>query len=446
MTKTNIRKMKKYIAVFALLFAFSSDAFSQSEPPFGMSEIQAYSIFYENFRTGNYDMALQFGKWMLEKKPMEIQGANRFSLPNQFQRMITVYAELSKQQTDPALRAAYIDTALTIYEDAFASFDENTIDYYTWHFNRGRFYQEHQGQISGGMDLAYEEYMKAFELDSERLTQAGGGYYIQIMLSNFVSKNDRDAALAMIDTAEPHAGSALKQNIEEVRDGLFSDPAERIGFLESRLANNPGDEALISEIAAIHERQGNRAKAIEYAGKLYEISKTFDNAKRLADFALSDAQYELGIRYLKEALELTDNTRQKRDVNLQIAETYQNNGNLRSARQYARESSRLDRNWGQPYLRIASIYAGAVSQCTSGRQIERDDRIVYWLVLDYLDRARNVDSSVAGAVQRQYRSYEPVLPSSEDKFFRGWETGDELQVGSNISECYAWINETTKVR
>jgi tetratricopeptide (TPR) repeat protein len=438
--------MKKYIAILAILFASSSEAFSQSEPPFGMSEIQAYSIFYENYRTGNYDMALQFGKWMLEKKPMEISGVNRFSLPRQFERMINVYAEMSKQQSDPSLRSAYIDTALAIFDDAFATFDEGTIDHYTWYFNRGRFHQEHQSQIRGGMDKAYEDYLKAFELDPEKLTQAGDGYYIQIMLSNFVSQNEREKALEMIEIVEPFAGASLTRNIEEVRDGLFRDPEERIGFLESRLANNPGDEAIIKEIASIHEAQGNREKAIEYARKLYDISKTFENARRLADYAQSDAQYSVAIRYLREALDLTTDNTRKRNVNLEISETYQNMGDLRNARQFARAAIQLDRNWGQPYLRIATIYAAAVSQCTSGRQIERDDRVVYWLVLDYLDRARSADPSVANNVQRQYRTYEPVLPSSEDKFFRGWETGDEMRIGSNISECYAWIDETTKVR
>jgi tetratricopeptide (TPR) repeat protein len=438
--------MKKYILSIALLFAVTSQAHSQSEPPYGMSEIQAYSIFYENFRTGDYDMALQFGKWMLEKKPREIQGVNRFNLPRQYERMIDVYTELSKRESDPSTSSALLDSALAIYEDAFATFDEEEIDLYRWHFNRGRFYQENQSQISNGMDKAYEEYLKAYELDAERLVQAGDGYYIQILLSNYVSNNERDEALAMIEAVEPLAGSALAQVLDETRDGLFSDPEERVGFLESRLADNPGDESIIRELASMYERMGNRAKAIEFAEKLYELDGSFENIRRLADYAKADGQNQKAITYLNEALEISTDTDRRKRINLEIAELYQNEGNLRTARQYARDASSLDSSWGQPYLRIASVYASAISQCTQGRQIERDDRTVYWLVLDYLDRARNADSSTASTVTRQYRTYEPVMPTSEDKFFRGWETGDSFQIGSNISECYAWINETTTVR
>lgn len=438
--------MKKYIIAITLLFSVSAVAHAQSEIPYGMSELQAFSIFNENYRTGDYDMALMFGRWMLDKKPETIQGVNRFNLPRQFERMINIYAELSKRETDPSMRSAYIDTALTIYEDAFATFDEEQIELYTWHFNRGRFLQEHQSQIRGGMDMAYEEYETAFELDPERLTQAGNGYYIQIMLNNYVSQGDRDRAMEIIEIAEPFAAAELASVIDEVRDGLFSDPEERIEFLADRLDQNPGDTAIISEMASLYERLGDRAKALEFAERIYEIEPSFENVRRLADYAKADGQNAQAIRFLSEALEKTNDEDVRKNVTLEIAELHQNEGNLQAARRFARQASQIDRNWGQPYIRIARIYASAISQCTSGRQIDRDDRTVYWLVLDYLDRARSVDSSVANTVSREYRTYEPVLPSAEDKFFRGWDVGDTVRVGANISECYAWIDETTTVR
>ncbi|WP_234568815.1 tetratricopeptide repeat protein [Rhodohalobacter sp. 614A] len=438
--------MKKYILVIALLFTLSSQAFAQSEPPYGMSEIQAYSIFYENYRTGNYDMARQFGRWMLENKPRTIEGANRFSLPTQYDRMITVYKELANQATDPSISAAYLDTALTIYADAFETFDEEEIDFYEWHLERGRFYQENQDNITGGLQKAYEDYEQAYELNAEKLAQAADGYYVQILLSNYVNNDERDKALAMIDAVEPSASPALIESINNVRDELFSDPEERVGFLESRLEANPEDAEIMAELVSLYEETGKRQEAISLAEELYGMQKSFENARRLADFAKADGQNQQAIKYLTESLELTDNTTEKKNITLEIAEIYQNEGNLQSARRYARQASSLDNSWGQPFIRIAQIYATAVSNCTSGRQIERDDRTVYWLVLDYLDRARSVDSSTSSTVNRLYRTYEPVMPTAEMKFFRGWETGDSFQVGSDIGECYSWIGESTTVR
>lgn len=438
--------MKKYIFIIAFLFSLSSQAFAQSEPPYGMSEIQAYSIFYENYRTGNYEMAKQFGKWMIDNKPRKIEGVSSFNLPRQYERMITVYEELSKQAEDPLLSAAYLDTALTIFADAFETFSEEEIDYYEWHLDRGRFYQEHQESITGGLQKAYEDYEMAYELNPEELAQAADGYYIQVLLSNYVNNGEREKALSMIDTVEPMASPTLMESINKFRDELFSDPEERVGFLESRLEQNPEDTEIMAELVSLYQETGQRENAISLAEKLYEMQQNFENARRLADFAKADGQNQKAINYLTEALELTDDNDAKKNIRLEMAEIYQNEGNLQAARRSARQASSLDRNWGQPYIRIAQIYATAVSNCTQGRQIERDDRTVYWLVLDYLDRARSVDPSTASTVSRLYNTYEPVMPTAEMKFFSGWETGDSFEIDSSIGECYGWINESTTVR
>lgn len=438
--------MKTYIFAIALLFTLSSQVFAQSEPPYGMSEIQAYSIFYENYRTGDYEMAKQYGKWMIENKPRTIEGHNQFNLSRQFERMITVYTELSKQADDPSLRAAYIDTALTVYNEAFETFSEDEIDYYEWHLNRGRFYQEYQQTIENALSKAYKDYESAFELDPKALTKAADGYYIQILLSNYVSNDQRDKALAMIEQVEPIASPALLDKIDEVHDELFSDPEERLGFLESRLEDNPEDTEIMNELVSMYRETDQRDKAIQMAERLYEMNPTFENVRRLADFAKDNGQNQQAINYLNEALELADDTDVKKETTLEIAEIHQNQGNLQAALSAARQARNLDSNWGQPYIRIALIYANAVSDCTQGRQIERDDRTVYWLVLDYLDRARSVDSSTSSTVNRYYRTYEPVMPTAEHKFFNGWETGDSFDINSNVGECYGWINETTTVR
>lgn len=448
--------MKKYLLFPLLFFVVTSVAsaqsdwpFTESERPFNMSEIAAFSIFGENYRTGDYEMALLYGRWLLADKPREIAGVPRFSLERQYERMIDIYANLADGVSDPAMKSAYLDTALIIFADAFETFaNDEGFDPYTWHFNRGRFLQENQSSIRNGLNRAYEDYLKAFELDPERLVQAGDGYYIQILLNNFVSNNDRDAALAMIDIAEPLAGPSLANAIDQVRDGLFSDPEERLEFLEERLANNPGDMTIITELASMYESMGNRAKALEFALKLYENERSFANVRRLADYAKADGQNRQAISYLSEALEIAQDDELRKNITMEIAELYQNEGDLQAARRWARQASQIDRNWGEPYLRIADIYAAAVSQCTGaqGRPIDRDDRPVYWLVLDYVDRARSADPSVANAANRRLNMYRPVIPTAEDKFFRGWETGQEFRIDGSLNECYAWINETTQVR
>ena len=438
--------MKRYIAILLFVAGFSTSAMAQSEPPYGMSEIAAYSIFYDNYTQGDYDMALQFGRWMLEKKPREIEGFGRFSLPTQYNRMRRIYTEKADEQEDPTLKEAYLDSARIVFQDALDTFNDEEIDRFEWKFNLGQFYQRHSSFIEDGMSKAYAMYEELFNEDPERLTEAADGYYARVLLQKYVNDGDREKALAMIDTIEPMAGPGLEEAISEARDEIFSDPVERIEFLESQLAEDPENTELLDELASLYESQGNRDKAIEVAERLYELDANFENTQQLADIAIENADYSRANELLKEAADKAPDNTTRRNILLEIAETYQNMDNFQQARRYARQSSELDSNWGRPYIRIARIYAATISNCTGDRQIDRDDRRVYWLVLDYLDRARSVDSSVNSEVQRLYNSYEPVLPSDEDKFFRGWEVGDQISIDGSQHQCYSWINETTTVR
>jgi len=438
--------MKRYIALLLLITGFSTTVLAQSEPPYGMSEIAAYSIFYDNYTQGDYDMALQFGRWMLEKKPRKIEGFGRFSLPTQYNRMRRIYTEKAEQQEDPTLKEAYLDSARIVFQDALDSFSEEEIDTFEWKFNLGQFFQRHSSSVDDGMQNAYMIYEELFSENPERMTKAADGYYVRILMQKYVNDDEREKALSMIDVIEPMAGPNLKEAISEARDELFSDPVERIEFLEGQLTEDPENTELLSELATLYEDQGNREKAIEMANQLYELDPTFENTRQLADIEMENANYRQAGEYLIQAAEKAPDTTTRRDILLEISDTFQNMNNFQQARRYARQASELDPNWGQPYIKIATIYASTISACSRSRTIDRDDRRVYWLVLDYLDRARSIDSSVSSEVQRLYNAYEPVLPSDEDKFFRGWETGDEIAIDGSQYDCYAWINETTTVR
>ncbi len=96
---------------------------------------------------------------------------------------------------------------------------------------------------------------------------------------------------------------------------------------------------------------------------------------------------------------------------------------------------------------MATIYGTAVTNCTDDRKIEAQDRVVYWLVIDYLNKAKQMDSSVTSTVNRLLPNYEPVTPTTEDKFFTlNLENGQKLSIDSSLMPCYSWINETVTVR
>ncbi len=440
--------MKKLIIITALILFSSSWSLAQQQeqPPGGMQELGAYSIFFEHYKNESYESAIRYGRWIWVNMPKQLKGYNKFDLEKNLDRLIKSYGGAAENASDPSVREAYIDTALIIFDKVFENFSEDQIDYYNWHLRKGRFYQTHSDNIDNASDKAGEEYTKAFNMKPEEFTELGDGYYVRVMIQSLISAGEKDLALRMINEAEPHAGEKLKDYFNEARNDLFENPEERITFLEGRLEEEPENVEILNQLRELYRNQGMNDKVMEINNKLYEINPNLENTQRLAEAALSNADYDQAIRYLKEAIDKSDDNEQKAELALEISDAYLNKEELQQARSFAHEAQKHNSKSGEPLVQIADIYAQAINQCTSGRKLTRDDKVVYWLVLDYLDKAKSTDSSVANNVDRKYDAYEPVTPTTEEKFFNGWEEGDTIEVDESINQCYSWISESTTVR
>lgn len=440
----------KFLTLLAAFLVVSSQltyAQDNTEPPHGMGELEAYSVFTDAYRSDDFELAANFGEWMIHAKPEEIEGHAGFELSQQFERMVHIYAGLAEQESDPSAISAHLDSALEVYDEAFKTFtgDENHFD---WYIHKGRFYQEYQDLFDNGFESVFENYEKAYEIDPRKYTDLNDGYYAQILLMNYVSNSENDKALAMIDEIEDYAPPELQNEIDDARNELFDSPEERVEFLESRLADVDGEEEeeILSEIVELYKELGETERSRQWAHELYEKNPNYENTRSIADIYLSDGQYADAIDYLSDALDQSPSDAEKKQAALDLADAHQQIDNLQEARSYARQAIDIDAESGEAFLRMASIYAAAVSECTSGRDVERDDRTVYWLVMDYLEQAKEVDSSVASTADERMASYEPVLPTSEDVFFRDWEDGEEIRIDGTHEECYSWIDEPTTVR
>ncbi|MEX2352133.1 MAG: hypothetical protein WD529_06830 [Balneolaceae bacterium] len=440
------------VQVFLLALPVSLQSQSNDpEPPQGLSELQAYALFLENYRNEEYEMALMFGEWMLDAKPKTIEGHNSFNLDIQFNRLITVYSELGTAKTDPAERSEFLEKAEGVFDIVFETFDDEEMDRFEWTQRKGRFYQDHSSDFENGLESAYEQYEAAFEMDPARLTEMGDGYFSRILLMNYVARDERENALAMIDRLEQlelDLPLSLADAIDDARDQIFDTPEERAAYLESLIDGATEDEllTLLYELSDLYDRLGEIEKATNMKERLYELDPTFENTYRLAEMSLSNAEYSAAIELLTEALELAGSDTRRKEIAIEISDTYRNIDNLPEAREYARRAISIDEEWGQPYLTLATIYASAVSNCISGRTIERDDRAVYWLALDNLDRAVAVDPSLRNNVNNRASQYETVMPTTADKHFREWTAGESFRIDESVGSCYEWIDEETTIR
>ncbi len=442
-TKYVINNIMTRITFF--IVALTIGVASANAQPYGYTPLQVLSLFSEDYRNEQYENALVYGRWLVEAHPTEMEEhPGTYRGDRVFRRMINIYEHMSEQQDDPGYREAYIDSALQMYDRVLALFTEEEIDLYRWHFRRGRFYMDHSDHIENATRQAIQDFEAMFRLDPERATRGGRGYYVQLVVQYYASQGDQEEAFSIMNAAEPYADEATLNVFSETRNDLITDPEERIAFLLERLGEMPGCQDTMEECYELYLAIGDRDKAREMAIKMYEADPSVSNILRLVDKAENVGNYAEANDYLEEAHEKQEG-RERAETSLRIAENHLSLRNLQEARRYARRAANEDAGWGEPYITIARIYGRAVSQ-TAGREMTRADRAVYWLVLDYLDQARQRDSGVTSTVDRLYRTYEPVAPSAEDKFYQNWDTGESIRIDGSLREAYSWIDEETTIR
>ncbi len=434
--------MAKSILILIAALVMTSAAGAQ---PFGYTPLQIQSLFSEDFRNEQYEQALIYGRWLVEAHPKEMEEyPGNYPAERNFRRMIDTYEYMSTQQEDPALREAYLDSSLQMFDRVFALFTEEEIDKYRWHFNRGRFYQSNSDYIQNAFQLALKSYEEMFRLDPKRATESGGGYYVQLIVQSYARQNDRENAFTIINEAEPFADENTRDFFAQTRNELITDPGERIELLTADLQEEPGNIELMQELYELYQAVGDRSESRKMAERMYEVEPSVTNITRLADKAENNGEYRQAIRYLSEAHEIQQGTVKAR-TSLRMADNYLSLRDLQEARRFARRAASEDPNWGEPQITIAQIYAEAVSRC-AGADLTRIDKAVYWLVLDYLDRAIQRNSGVSSTVNRQYRTYEPVTPTAEEKFYQNWNTGERIRIDGSLRDCYSWIAEETTIR
>ena len=108
---------------------------------------------------------------------------------------------------------------------------------------------------------------------------------------------------------------------------------------------------------------------------------------------------------------------------------------LSQARAYCQKAIGFNENYGAPYILIANLYAmspnwsdeSALNKCT------------YFAVIDKLQRAKQVDPSVAEEANSLIGRYSGHTPQAKDLFMLGYKQGDRITIGG-------WIGETTTIR
>lgn len=425
------------------------------EPPLGLSPLEAYSIFQSNYRGKDYQFALDYGRWIVCAKPETIEGYKGFNLSSQLDKFVRIYQALADEENDPSLKIAYLDSTVAVLDmkiELFADDGETVFDAYQ---KKGRLLLDNETYIDGGLQKAYAAFREMFETDPQKASEYADGYYLMVVIEDLVKNGDKADAQALISDASQYApaGSSLADYLDKKQVDLLGSPEEQIEHFNCSmsgsggLADDPDNLEILNTCLAAYTQLDQLSNRERISKKIHSLNPTFESASSLGDIEKSNANYTAAINFYEEALTLAAGDNDKVKIYSELTDVNLNLGKLPEAKKYTQEAIKINPNNGRSYIDMARIYAAAVTQCTENRKLEATDRVVYWLVIDYLNMAKSKDPSVTNTVNSQLSSYTPVTPSAEDRFLRlNMETGDKVKVDGSLAPCYSFINETTTVR
>ncbi|NDV82398.1 hypothetical protein [Bacteroides sp. 51] len=167
----------------------------------------------------------------------------------------------------------------------------------------------------------------------------------------------------------------------------------------------------------------------------YRIEPTVDAALGCAYMAYKKGDHDGAVKFFDEAIGMETDNAKKADLSYRAAAVLSAAKRLSQARSYAQKSLSYDENFGKAHLLIAQLYAmspnwsdeGALNKCT------------YFVIIDRLQRAKAVDSSLTDEANRLIGTYSRYTPAAADLFMLGYKAGDRITIGG-------WIGETTTIR
>jgi len=198
------------------------------------------------------------------------------------------------------------------------------------------------------------------------------------------------------------------------------------------------DTIYLSNTLNLLDRQGCDESELhfEISKQLYSIQPSALAAGGIAARYLRQKEYSNAIKYYQEALDKCQNTESQAKFNYQLAYAYKESGQFSQARNYALKAAALKGDFGQPYVLIAIMYAESSSACGTNAF---EQASVYWLAVDMLQKAKQIDPTIAEQANKYINAYSGRYPNKEDAFMNSVTPGMTVKIG-------CWIQGSTSAR
>lgn len=397
-----------------------------------LKNLSLYRTYYDQ---ENYNMALNFWRSVFNECPsssanMHLHGIAMFK---------TLYAETSEK--------AYIDSMNIVYDARIKYFGREG-------YNEGRRGMDlwSFGQ-DGDLELLQESYNafeKSIELDGSNTAPNTLTLFMGVTQKLFdlgvLNNGDVIANYGKImniiepriTAANKSADIAARDNVDLIfKSGKAADCDGLINYFTGRIKETPDDVDLLKKVLSLLDDAYCTESDLYFATaeSLYNHEKSATSAAHLAQMNFNRNQMSRAEHYYKEAIELEKESTLKSSFYTKLAAIRLGAKDNRTARDYARKAIELNPSSGTAYMFIGNAYAG-----TKISDDDFENQAVYWVAVDYFQKARQMDPNLESNVRDYITTYSGFFPTKSECFFRSiTEEGTSYHIGG-------WINETTTVR
>jgi len=407
-----------------------------------------YSMYDQFYRMKDYKSALKPWEHVYTKYPK--------SSVNVYIVGIKMYEAMLDKASDSE-KPALLDKLLSIYDKRMKYFDDKGYLLGRKATTYLKYKLEHADELTDDQlkeiyKTGYSWLEQSMELQGNKteaavLVQLMQGTNVLFKTGEFESDKvmqnyDKTLAIANANLAKDPNSEAYKQAVTAINTIFESSGAADcetlIKLYTPKFKNNPNDvEMLRKMLYMLNSENCTDSKLYENAAdKLYQLEPSAQSAFSMARLYIKLKDFEKAIKYYKEAISLEKDPTQKSLDLYELGTVELSQGQYQSARGDAREALKLEPKNGKLYLLMGSIYAASAKNFGDN---DFDKAMVFVLAVDYFEKAKAVDPSVAEEANKNINIYKKYFPNKENAFFQGYNAGDTYKVGG-------WINETTKIR
>lgn len=435
--------MKKFIAVAFGLCLLGGVVKAQTlESKYGLDSLKTIenaSLYQEFVKQKNYKDALSGWRYVFNNAPVF-----QMMTYTRGEDIITNMFLITKD-------SAYLDTLMMVYDQWIKYFGQHE------RFGEGYVLGKQGAKLStlGAKDAetqkkAFGYLVRSYELEGPKTHPLT----VQILFFNasellkqdLVTKDEYIQWYIKLSKYIEHGMQRKPEMFKEVKDkidAMFFDA----GVADCETLNkllSPKYEAAKEDVANLKEISSllRRSECIDLplymtvAEQSYKLDPTAEAAYSLAIMFLKRQELDKTEAYLKEAISKSEDDEAKADYYLRMAQIKLTQKQLQAVKTYALEVLKLKPNSGTAYKLMAQAYA---LYSEKYGEDAFDHASVFLVVVDKLQRAKQVEPGMASDIDALIKVYSQYFPDKSEAFFRGVSEGAQVKVGD-------WINETTTAR